>query len=86
MKIKTCMYTVCWGLNIMTTYERVKSATAGPVCDTYLELKMLCESYFALESENDGHNAGTAVVPEKRFYFSPFYSCFFFLISIPIVN
>ena len=45
-KIKTCMYTVC-----MTTYERVKPATTGPVADTYLELKMLCLFYFALESE-----------------------------------
>ena len=35
----------------MTTYERVKPATAGPVADTYLELKMLCLFYFALESE-----------------------------------
>ena len=35
----------------MTTYERVKPATAGPVPDTYLVLKMLCLFYFALESE-----------------------------------
>ena len=35
----------------MTTYERVKPATAGPVADTYLELKMLCLFYFALKSE-----------------------------------
>ena len=68
----------------MTTYERVKPVTAGPVADTYLELKMLCLFYFAVESEKNGHNIGTAV-PEKRFYFSPFYSCFFF-ISIPNVN
>ena len=68
----------------MTTYERVKPATAGPVADTYLELKMLCLFYFALESEKYGHNVGTAVVPEKQFYFPPSYSCFFF--SIPNVN
>ena len=35
----------------MTTYERVKPVTAGPVADTYLELKMLCLFYFAVESE-----------------------------------
>ena len=58
----------------MTMYERVKPATVGPVADTYLELKMLCLFYFAFESEKNGHNVGTAVVPEKRFYLSP---CFF---------
>ena len=35
----------------MTTYERLKPATAGPVTNTYLELKMLCLFYFVLESE-----------------------------------
>ena len=35
----------------MTTYKRVKSATAGQVADTYLKLKMLCLFCFALESE-----------------------------------
>ena len=55
----------------MTTFERVKSATAGPVTDTYLELKMLCLFYFVLESDKK-----TAVVPEKQFYFSPLYSFF----------
>ena len=39
------------GLKHMTMYERVKPATAGPVADTYLELKILCLFYFALESE-----------------------------------
>ena len=61
----------------MTTYERVKPATAGPVADTYLELKMFCLFYFALESEKNGHNVGTAVVPEKQFYFPPFYFFYF---------
>ena len=71
----------------MTTFERVKPATAGPVADTYLELKMLYLFYFALESEKNGHNIGTAVVPVKTILFSPFYSCFFFFyISIPNVN
>ena len=35
----------------MTTYERVKTVIAGPVADTYLELKMLCLFHFVLESE-----------------------------------
>ena len=53
-----------------------KTCDRGPVADTYLELKMRCLFYFALESEKNGHNVGTAVVPDKRFYFSPFYSLF----------
>ena len=48
-KIKTCMYTV--GLKNMTTSEGVKSATVGPVTNTYLELKMLCLFYFVLEND-----------------------------------
>ena len=48
----------------MTTYERVKPVTAGPVADTYLELKMLSLFYFAVESEKNGHYIWTAV-PEK---------------------
>ena len=36
----------------MTTSERVKSATVGPVTDTYLKLKMLCLFYFVLASDN----------------------------------
>ena len=68
----------------MTTYEMVNPATAGPVADTYLELKILCLFYFVLESEKNSHTVGTAVVPEKQFYFSPFYSSFF--ISIQNVN
>ena len=71
----------------MMTYDRVKPATAGPVADTYLELKMRCLFYFAIECEKNGHNVGTAVVPEKRFYFSPFYSLFYiFFISFPDVQ
>ena len=58
----------------MTTYENVKPATTGPVTDTYLEQKMLCLFYFALESEKNGPNVGTAVVPEKRCYFYLFYT------------
>ena len=60
----------------MTTYKMVKPATAGPVADTYLELKMLCVFYFVLERKKT-HNVGTAVVPEKTILFFPFYSSFF---------
>ena len=35
----------------MTMYERIKPATVGLVSHTYLELKMRCLFYFALESE-----------------------------------
>ena len=51
----------------MTTYARVKPATAGPVADTYLELKMLSTLfYFVLESEKISLNIAIAVVPEKK--------------------
>ena len=66
-------------------YERVKPATAGPVADTYLELKMLCLFYFALESEKNGHYVGTAVVPENDSSFPLFILVFFFM-SVPNVN
>ena len=66
----------------MTTYERVKPATAGPVADTYLELKMFCLFYFALESEKNGHNVGSAMVPGNDSIFP----LFIFFISIPNVN
>ena len=79
------------GLRHMTTYERVKPATAGPVADTYLELKMRYLFYFALESEKNGHDVGTAVVPEKTSLFFPFlfFVLFFFysfFISFPNVQ
>ena len=64
----------------MTTYRRVKSATAGPVADTYLVLKTLCLFYFVLETEKNSLNVGTVAVPERRFY------TFFFIDSIPNVN
>ena len=56
----------------MTTYERVKSAITGPVYDAYLELKMLCLFYFALERDKNDHNVETAVVPEKQSIFPLF--------------
>ena len=74
------------GLEHMTTYERVKPATAGTVADPYLELKMLCVFYFALESETNGQMSGLQWYLKKRFYFSPFYSFFLFFISIPYVQ
>ena len=57
------------GLKNMTMYERVKPATAGPVANIN-KLKMICLFYFVLESEKNSHDVGTAVVPEKLFYFS----------------
>ena len=76
------------GLKNMTTYKRAKPATAGPVADTYLELK--CSLfYFVLKSETNSHNVGTAVVPEKRFYFPLFILSFFlyqFQMSIDSCN
>ena len=75
------MYSTPLGLKNMTTYERVEPATAGPVADTYSELKMLCLFYFVLKSEKNSHNVGTAVVPEKQFYFPPFYSFFFYCLN-----
>ena len=50
------------GLKNMMTYERVKPATAGPVADTYLELKMLCLFYFVLENEK------LAIMSELQWY------------------
>ena len=44
----------------------------------HLELKMLCLFYFVLGSEKNSYNVGTAEVPEKHFYFYPFYSIFYF--------
>ena len=48
---------------------------------TKLELKMLCLIYFVLENS---HNVGTAVVPEKRFYFSLFIISFLFQFQMSI--
>ena len=73
------------GLKNMTMYKRVKSATAGPVTNTYLELKMLCSFYFVLESEKTG------IISRLQWYMrnnsiSPLYILFFFIISIPNIN
>ena len=55
----------------MMMYQRVKSATAGPVTDTYLELKMLSLSYFVLESEKIGIMLRLQWYLKKKL-FSPF--------------
>ena len=68
----------------MRLYELVKSATAGPVTNTFFELKMLCLFYFVLKSENTG------IISRLQWYMRnnsifPFYIHSFF-ISIPNVN
>ena len=70
------------GLIHMMMYERLKPATSGPIADTYLDLKMLCLFYFALESEKMAVMSGLKW-NLKKILFSLF-SCFF--ISIPNVN
>ena len=68
-------------LKIMTSYERVKSTTAGPVTDTYFELKMLCLFYFVLKSENKGQILRLQWYMRNNSIF-PFYFLFQFLMSI----
>ena len=68
----------------MTTYERVKPATAGPVADTYLELRMLCLFYFALESEKMAIMSGLQWYLKNDSLFPLF--ILVFSISIPNVN
>ena len=46
MHIKPTKVHCLLGLKYMTKYERVKPATAEPVADTYLELKMLSSLFF----------------------------------------
>ena len=69
----------------MTTYEKVKPATAGPVADTYLELKMLCLFYFALESEKMAIMSGLQWYLKNDSIF-PLFILVFFFILIPNVN
>ena len=69
------------------TYDDVRK---GKTCDSGTSRWYLLRTENALfilfcrRKWKNGHNIGAAV-PEKRFYFFPFYSCFFF-ISIPNVN
>ena len=58
--------------------------TAGPVADTYLELKMLCLFYFALESEKMSIISGLQWYLKNDSNFPLFILAFF--ISIPNVN
>ena len=69
----------------MMTYERVKPASAGSVADTYLELKMLCLFYFALESEKMAIMSGLQWYLKNDSIF-PLFILVFFFISIPYVN
>ena len=62
----------------MTTYERVKPATAGPVADTYLELKMLCLFYFALEREKMAILSGLHLYLKNDSIFPLFILFFYF--------
>ena len=63
------------GLKHMTTYARLKPATAGPLADTYIQLKMLYLFYFALDSEK------MAIMQwylKKRFFFPLLSFSYFF--------
>ena len=62
----------------MTTYNRVKSVTAGPVTDTYLELKMLCLFYFVLEREKTGIMSGLQRCQKNNSIFFLYILCLFF--------
>ena len=68
----------------MTTYERVKPTTVGPVADIYLELNMLRLFYFALESEKMAMMLGLQWYLKNDSIF-PFF-IFIFFISFPNVN
>ena len=59
----------------MMRYERVKPVTAGPVADTYLELKMICLFDFVLESEK------IAIMSELQWYLKTILFCPLFILS-----
>ena len=69
-------------LKNMTTYERVKPATAGPVANIN-KLKMICLFYFVLESEKIAIKSGLQWYL-KNYSIFPLFVLFF--ISIPNVN
>ena len=77
MKIKTCVHSTLLGLENMTTYERVAGFTAGPVVDTYLELKMLCLFYFVLEREKTVIMSGLQCYMRNNSIFPLFILSFF---------
>ena len=66
----------------MTTYERVKPVTAGPVADTYLELKMLCLFYIAVESEKMAMISGLQYLKNDSIF--PLFILAFFLFQFPM--
>ena len=61
----------------MTTYERVKPATAGPVANIN-KLKMICLFYFVLESEKIAIMSGLQWYLKNYSIFSPFYFFYYF--------
>ena len=65
-------------LKHIMTYERVKPATTGPVADTYIELKMLCFFYFALESEKMAIMSGLQSYLNNNSMFPLFILVFYF--------
>ena len=73
------------GLKHMSTYKRVMPATAT-TCRYLLRTENALFNLFCLRKRKNRHNVGTAVVPEKRFSFSPFYSFSYFFFSILNVN
>ena len=76
------------GLRHMTTYERVKPATAGPVADTYVELKMLCLFYVPIEIEKKmAIMSGLQWYLKNNSIFPLFILCFIlFLFQFPMSN
>ena len=65
------------------TSERVKSVTAEPVTDTYLERKMLCLFYFVLVGDKNGITSGLQWYMRNNSIF-PFYLYSFFLFQFPM--
>ena len=63
------------GLKNMTTYERVKPATTGPVANIN-KLKMICLYYFVLESEKNAIMSGLQWYL-KNYYIFPLFINFF---------
>ena len=68
----------------MTTYERVKPATGGPVADTYLELKMLRLFHFALDSEKMTMMSGLQWYLKNDSIFPFLFFFIFFLPAFPM--
>ena len=56
--------------------------TAGPVADTYLEMKMLCLFYFAVESEKMAIISGLQYLKNDSIF--PLFILAFFLLQFPM--